>query len=119
MSNHLKRITTKAKALYRSGRYAKWTDAIKAASKKVGSPAASKKVRSAAKKAKVRLPHGYKTVKAKRLGTIAGHTSALRNMLENKMARLLIKRDLHTKRKSDKKKISKELAAVKKQIKNL
>ena len=33
MSNKLKAITTKAKALYKSGKYAKWTDAIKEASK--------------------------------------------------------------------------------------
>jgi DNA-binding beta-propeller fold protein YncE len=33
MSNRLKQITTKAKALYKSGKYSKWTDAIKAASK--------------------------------------------------------------------------------------
>lgn len=33
MSNKLKQITTKAKALYKSGKYSKWTDAIKAASK--------------------------------------------------------------------------------------
>jgi septum formation inhibitor MinC len=33
MANRLKQITTKAKALYKTGRYAKWTDAIKAASK--------------------------------------------------------------------------------------
>jgi hypothetical protein len=35
MSNKLKQITTKAKALYKSGKYKKWTDAIKAASKQV------------------------------------------------------------------------------------
>ena len=33
MSNRLKQITTKAKALYKTGKYKKWTDAIKAASK--------------------------------------------------------------------------------------
>lgn len=33
MSNRLKQITTKAKALYKSGKYSKWIDAIKAASK--------------------------------------------------------------------------------------
>lgn len=33
MSSKLKQITTKAKALYKSGKYKKWTDAIKAASK--------------------------------------------------------------------------------------
>jgi hypothetical protein len=31
--NKLKAITTKAKALYKSGKYSKWTDAIKAAAK--------------------------------------------------------------------------------------
>ena len=33
MSSKLKAITTKAKALYKTGKYKKWTDAIKAASK--------------------------------------------------------------------------------------
>ena len=33
MSNKLKQITTKAKALYKTGKFKKWTDAIKAASK--------------------------------------------------------------------------------------
>ena len=33
MSNKLKAITTKAKALYKTGKYSKWTDAIKDASK--------------------------------------------------------------------------------------
>ena len=33
MSSTLKKITSKAKLLYKSGKYAKWTDAIKAASK--------------------------------------------------------------------------------------
>lgn len=36
MSSKLKQITTKAKALYKSGKFAKWTDAIKAASKGIG-----------------------------------------------------------------------------------
>lgn len=35
MSNKLKQITTKAKQLYKTGKFAKWTDAIKAASGKV------------------------------------------------------------------------------------
>ena len=36
MSNKLKAITTKAKALYKTGKFAKWTDAIKEASKSIG-----------------------------------------------------------------------------------
>jgi len=46
--NRLKQITTKAKALYKSGKYAKWTDAIKAASKQTATVGATKK--KAAKK---------------------------------------------------------------------
>lgn len=34
--NKLKKITTAAKTLYKTGKYKKWTDAIKAASKKIG-----------------------------------------------------------------------------------
>jgi hypothetical protein len=47
--NRLKQITTKAKALYKSGKYAKWTDAIKAASKQTATVGATKK--KSAKKA--------------------------------------------------------------------
>jgi hypothetical protein len=50
MSNRLKQITTKAKALYKSGKYAKWTDAIKAASKQTATVGATKK-KAAKKKA--------------------------------------------------------------------
>jgi hypothetical protein len=52
MSNKLKAITTKAKALYKTGRFDKWTDAIKAASKTVSKTAtkAAKKYGTKAKK---------------------------------------------------------------------
>jgi len=50
MSNRLKQITTKAKALYKTGKYAKWTDAIKAASKQTATVGATKK-KTAKKKA--------------------------------------------------------------------
>jgi len=46
--NRLKQITTKAKQLYKTGKYAKWTDAIKAASKQTAKVGAVKK--KAAKK---------------------------------------------------------------------
>jgi hypothetical protein len=51
MSNRLKQITTKAKALYKSGKYAKWTDAIKAASKQTATVGATKKKTSKKKTA--------------------------------------------------------------------
>ena len=52
MSNKLKAITTKAKALYKTGKFDKWTDAIKAASKTVTTTAtkAAKKYGTKAKK---------------------------------------------------------------------
>jgi hypothetical protein len=51
MSNKLKAITTKAKALYKTGKFDKWTDAIKAASKTI-SAKATKVVKKQATKAK-------------------------------------------------------------------
>jgi hypothetical protein len=50
--NRLKQITTKAKALYKSGKYAKWTDAIKAASKQTATVGATKKKTAKKKTAK-------------------------------------------------------------------
>jgi hypothetical protein len=44
MSSRLKQITTKAKELYKSGKYKKWTDAIKAASKTLTSTVKKSKV---------------------------------------------------------------------------
>jgi hypothetical protein len=51
MSNRLKQITTKAKALYKSGKYSKWTDAIKAASKTL-THTVTKKAKKITKQAK-------------------------------------------------------------------
>lgn len=51
MANRLKQITTKAKQLYKTGKFAKWTDAIKAASKQTASVGSPKK-KSAKKVAK-------------------------------------------------------------------
>lgn len=120
MANKLKAITTRAKKIYKKGKAGKtWHQAIREASKKIGSTTVSKKIKSFTRKAKVRLPHGYKTVKRKRVGTIAGHTSQLKGLIENKIANLLIKRDLKTKLKSEKRKINKQIAAYRRQWKNL
>jgi len=62
MSNKLKLITTKAKALYKTGKYAKWTDAIKAASKGIGAV----KKKSAPKKAVVKKKSAPKKSAAKK-----------------------------------------------------
>jgi hypothetical protein len=52
--NRLKQITTKAKQLYKTGKYAKWTDAIKAASKQTATVGAAKKKAAPKKKAAVK-----------------------------------------------------------------
>jgi len=44
MNNKLKQITSKAKQLYKSGKFAKWTDAIKAASASLPGAKKSKKI---------------------------------------------------------------------------
>jgi hypothetical protein len=62
MSNKLKQITTKAKQLYKSGKFAKWTDAIKAASKSI--PTTTKKVGAVKKKAAKKITKKAATKKA-------------------------------------------------------
>jgi hypothetical protein len=44
MTSTLKKITTKAKQLYKTGKFAKWTDAIKEASKSLHKKPAKKKI---------------------------------------------------------------------------
>jgi len=51
MSNKLKAITTKAKQLYKTGKFSKWTDAIKQASKMLTKTTVSKKIGAIKKKA--------------------------------------------------------------------
>ena len=75
MANKLKAITTRAKVLYKSGKYAKWTDAIKAASKQIGTqskPAIKKKAapKKSVKKAAIKkAAPKRKTVSKKMSGT--------------------------------------------------
>lgn len=70
MSNKLKQITTKAKQLYKSGKFAKWTDAIKAASKSITST--TKKVGAVKKKA-AKKKAAPKKVTVKRKSTPGKH----------------------------------------------
>lgn len=57
MSSRLKQITTKAKELYKSGKYKKWTDAIKAASKILTSTVKKSKVGAVKKKSAKKVTH--------------------------------------------------------------
>lgn len=53
-NERLKQITTKAKQLYKSGKYKKWTDAIKAARKQLPAAKKSSKKKDAVKKVAIK-----------------------------------------------------------------
>lgn len=65
--NKLKKITTAAKKLYKTGKYKKWTDAIKAASKQIGAIKIVEKGESKSAKPKA----VYQSVRSKK-GTFKG-----------------------------------------------
>ena len=71
--NRLKQITTKAKALYKSGKYAKWTDAIKAASKQTATVGATKK--KSAKKAALKKKTAVKKAAPKKKSAVRNYGS--------------------------------------------
>jgi hypothetical protein len=72
--NRLKQITTKAKELYKSGKYAKWTDAIKAASKQTATVGATKK-KSAKKKAAPKKKIAVKKAATKKKAAVRNYGS--------------------------------------------
>jgi hypothetical protein len=63
MSSKLKAITTKAKQLYKTGKFAKWTDAIKEASKHLSKGKKVSGVKKAVKKKAIKKATKKKTVK--------------------------------------------------------
>jgi hypothetical protein len=72
--NRLKQITTKAKQLYKTGKYSKWTDAIKAASKQTATVGAVKKKaapkkKKSVKKAAIKKAATKKNVPARNYGS--------------------------------------------------
>lgn len=125
MSNRLKQITTKAKALYKTEKFAKWTDAIKAASKQTGTT--KKKIgavkKKAAPKKKAQKVSTHKDTKSHNVkinvtsGIGAVKTAGI-GILKDKYGKLHIKK-LSEKTKRGKKAIQKELSEVAKKIKKL
>lgn len=130
----LQQITTKAKVLYKTGKYKKWTDAIKAASKLVKKKPVKKAVKKAAKKRKVgaikiiekgetkntrpKKVYQYtrsKTGTFKGLKTISGVNAAGKKIISEKLKTALYKKET-AKLKRDKNKHSKEVRELKKQL---
>ena len=72
--NRLKQITTKANQLYKTGKYAKWTDAIKAASKKTATVGATKK-KSEKKKAAPKKKTAVKKAAPKKKAAVRNYGS--------------------------------------------
>lgn len=82
MANKLKKITTVAKQLYKTGKFAKWTDAIKAASKKIAGTSTHKDTKS--HNVNIRVVSGVK----KKVKTVNGWNkgnTAIREVNEKKI----------------------------------
>jgi uncharacterized protein (DUF4415 family) len=107
--------------LYKTGRYKKWTDAIKAASKlvrpsrikKIGAVKKATGLRKELARKKVRLVHGYETTK--RVNTIVGHSSAIKQLLKVKLDRAVLSK-YHAKTIRDKRWYQNEINKIKKEI---
>jgi hypothetical protein len=138
--NRLKQITTKAKALYKSGKYAKWTDAIKAASKQTATVGATKKKtvkkkaapkkKTAVKKAVIKKVATKKKATTRNYGShkdTASHNvrisvvsgiGSLMSLYKDAYGKLSSKK-LMEKTKRGRNKIAKEMTAVAAKIKKL
>lgn len=127
MSNKLKQITTKAKQLYKTGKFAKWTDAIKAASKstattkKVGAvkKKAAKKItkKAAPKKAAAKSYHKDTKSHNVRISVVSG-IGNLMTFYKNEYGNLSAKKLMET-TKRGKSKIAKKMTEVAAKIKKL
>lgn len=129
MSNHLKKVTPLAKRLYASGRYKRYSDAVKEAFKQMP----PKKVASVKKKHKQvptkdsikkliqrvnkRNRKPLNPVGFKLPGTISGHTSALKKLYEEQLGKLYVQQ-YNAKLKRDKKAIGKKIAELKQKLRN-
>ena len=115
----LKAITAAAKKLYATGRYAKWTDAVKAASKNI-KPAAKKTVAKKAapkKKAAVKKAVPKKAVQQKLFGTkkatgIASPKSALLATVKDDLGKTYVTQTMAT-TKRDKRAAGKKITELK------
>lgn len=111
--NPLKKITDKAKKLYKTGRYKKWTDAVKAASKQTkiaGVPKKKAGLKKATAKKKVYKKPAITVVKA------ATPKAQLLSAAKNQLGKLFLQREMATK-KTDKKTIGKKITEVRTKIK--
>lgn len=114
--NHLKKITPEAKKLYKTGRYKKYSDAVKAAFAK--NPVKHKKS-TGTKKAthKNKVSHRPKFDKSVHLGvgTISGHEASIRKLLKEQLGRCYVSRDFATK-KTEKRKYQKDISTIKRKL---
>lgn len=114
----LKKITTRAKAIYKSG--GSWAAAIKKSSAEYRGGKKSSPKRKAAPKRRA-APRRAATINAKpqRMNKVSGITSAKRRVVEDakkKLANALLKRDL-AKTKRAKRKIGKQVVQYRRDVK--
>lgn len=139
-TNKFQKAVSKAKALYRTGRYKTFADAVKAAYKKIGGTGGSKTRQTGSsnrrldKKRKAKAPGKRKSASGKTYyerrrnrsdvpGKLSGASAATlkRELVSRKksdLGKLLLRRELCS-TKRDRKKISKNIAATKQAIKKL
>jgi hypothetical protein len=125
MSNKLKAITTKAKALYKTGKYKKWTDAIKAASKTVGAVKTKRVVKKAAPKKKAAIKKKataksyHKDTKSHNVKiNVTSGIGSLMTQLKDQYGKLSAKKLLE-KTKRGKKQLQKDMSTVAKKLRKL
>lgn len=111
----LKKITAAAKKLYATGKYAKWTDAIKAASK--SSKISGTKSKAVTSNRAVSRPAKSRAVKRPQtVGTISGHTKALCDLYKKQLSAALLKKELATTKK-DKRHYGKMVSEARRNVK--
>ena len=135
MSSKLKAITTKAKQLYKTGKFAKWTDAIKEASKHLSKGKKVSGIKKAVKKKAVKKVTKKKAVKKampknlhkdtkshnvniKVVSGISGIKKTALTHLNESFGKLSVKK-MNERTKREKNKLQKELNEIKKKIKQI
>lgn len=129
--SNFKKAVAKAKGLYKSGRYKTFADAVKAAYKTIGAVSSYRQTGSSKRKAdrkrKAKPPGKRRSATGKvyyerrknrsdKPGTLSGVMSTGRKLLKEKLDRLVL-RKYHATKKAAKRKLQKEISAVKTTIK--
>lgn len=120
MSSTLKRITSRAKQIYKKHPSMKWTSAIKQASKELKGKGATKKTtrKKAARRKTRKKVSGDLYIKHEAIGSISKTESTYRKQLRERLKDLLYKRDC-ARLKRAKRHWSKQISEVRRKLKTV